>query len=158
MKPKTLKPMIFIGIAIILVGLYFLSKDGEKKCKIELTDIMQTGQFAIGEVRVSPVAAGKFLPYSFCVGDKRIPASWQQPSNKYLLGKSYLYLWIHDRKNDGDFLVIYDPDDPKGKSLVRLDCPIKDSADFRRYVQTITEMRAKGEATIGKLIPGGISE
>lgn len=158
MTSKALKLMILIGIAIILVGLYFVSKNGEKKCKIELTNIMQTGQFSIGEVRVSRVAAGKFLPYSFYIGDEQIASTWYKASNKYLLGKSFIYLWLHDSNEDGDFLVIYDPADPKGKSLVRLDCPIKDSSDFRRYVKTITEMREKDEATIGKLISGGVSE
>lgn len=158
MKPEITNRIVFISIAIILVGLYFLSKDGEKQCKVMLTDIMQTGEFAIGAVRVSRTAKSKFLPYSFYVGSKRIPVTWHQSSNKYLLGRTYTYLWIFDRDDAGDFLVIYDPADPKGNSLVRLDCPIKDSSDFRRYVKTITEMREKGEATIGTLIPGGIPE
>lgn len=118
---------------------------------------MQTGEFAIGAVRNSKTNP-KQLPYSYQFNGKKYSGLWSSVWNKYTLGKSYNYLWLWDSDEAGDFLVIYDPADPKGKTMIRLDCPIKDSADFRRYVQTITEMRAKGEATIGKLIPGGISE
>lgn len=159
MKFITLKKVLIVGGIILVFGLLiWYSNIVEKQGASQLSALMQSGEFAIGEVRVSRVAAGKFLPYSFYSGGERIASTWYKPSNKYLLGKSFIYLWLHDSNKDGNFLVIYDPADPKDKSLVRLDCPIKDSSDFRRYVQTITDMRAKGEATIGNLIPGGISE
>jgi len=42
------------------------------------------------------------------------------------------------------FLVIYDTENPK-ESIIRLDYPIKDSTDFRRYVKEFEQMRKQKE-------------
>jgi len=42
------------------------------------------------------------------------------------------------------FLVIYDTVNPK-ESIIRLDYPIKDSTDFRRYVKEFEQKRKQNE-------------
>jgi len=42
------------------------------------------------------------------------------------------------------FLVIYDTENPK-ESIIRLDYPIKDSTDFRRYVKEFEQKRKQKE-------------
>ncbi len=43
-------------------------------------------------------------------------------------------------KEDDKFLVLYDKKNPK-EAIIRLDYPIKDSADFKRYVKKFEQMR-----------------
>lgn len=116
---------------------------------------MQKGGFAVGYVSCNTTGNPTYIPYEFKINGQLIKELWSNTGNKYLLGKYYHTGWIADRDEEGEFLIIYDPADPEKHSLVRLDCPIRDSADFHRYVDTITALRRKGEAGIGKLIPGG---
>jgi len=132
-----------ILIVILGIGAIIFVKYSDRRSKNEREYLKFNGAFAIGEFtdrsyystngRVSSVG------FEYVVNSKKTTGAdtrcWQDSPKA-----SEVY--IDDKKADvGDkFLVLYDLNKPK-KSIIRLDYPIKDSSDFKKYVKEFEEMR-----------------
>lgn len=108
--------------------------------------IMQTGRFAIGQGQGSDDR--RLMQYRFEADGRRYTGNWTKDDNEWMTGRKSTG-FLSEPGDLQDFLVIYDPDDPK-RSLLRCDCPIGDSIDFRYYVQNFEKLRLQGHIELKK--------
>lgn len=124
---------------IILIGLLFLaaiiyvqlSHKGAKKRRYELS---KKGEFAIGvfEYRIFSKASTYGICFSFNIENKQ----FQNTDFHCFMDSDEAGLAFTDAKRAKEgylFIVIYEKNNPQN-SIIRLDCPIKDSTDFKQYV------------------------
>jgi len=138
------KITLIIIIAFFIGGIFFVQFG--KKDKLAKRNLLKNeGGFAIGIFESRNLSNGRTYSVSF---------SYIVDSRNYRNGDTQCFLDSSKasdaftnrnlaRKKD-KFLVLYDKENPE-KSIIRLDYPIKDSSDFKRYVQEFEQMRKQKE-------------
>lgn len=130
---------IISTVLFIIVGFLYFRYDSNKVAK-KRENFSINGGYAIGvfESRISTRVTLDQISFNYSVNSKKyygIDSGWTDDSSPGT--KSSLINSLHS----GDwFLVIYDINDP-GYAIIRMDRPIKDSSDFKRYVHEFEEMR-----------------
>lgn len=105
----------------------------------EYLRILQTGRFAIGHAKKTTSRQSPLL-YRFEVDGKPYKDNWGAGLNERVTGRLRPDFFLEPGDLQ-DFLVIYDPADPEHMNVLRCDCPINDSVDFRYYVQRFEKLR-----------------
>jgi hypothetical protein len=132
-----------ILVVILVMGGIIFVKYSDKKSKNLREELKLKGSFAIGEFTdrsyYSSNGMVNCIGFSFAIGSKKIrgvdnKCGWDSQE----AGNAFIDKKMADVGNK--FLVLYDLKNPK-KSIIRLDYPIKDSSDFKRYVKEFEEMR-----------------
>lgn len=141
MKHRNTISGIILVIAIVAMIAQLQIKQGNEKKYREYLAIQ--GVYTIGTYSYQPINAASHIPdgvvffitidkkkYSICDFDHGLN---KQVSNNDFVSTT-------DLKRGDQFLVLYEKDKPE-KATIRLNCPIKDSADFKRYIKIFEEMR-----------------
>jgi hypothetical protein len=106
--------------------------------KKERANFSLKGELTIGVITNKGKGHSKSVQYEYVINDKHMrgidPRYDLDPNGSDIFENKVR------SKLGSRFLVVYDAEDPQ-KSIIRLDYPIKDSADFKRYVQEFEEMR-----------------
>lgn len=121
----------------------------------EYLRVLQTGQFTIGHARIITNRQAPVL-YRFEADGKSYKDNWGAVLNERVAGRRWLGFLLEPGKQQ-DFLVIYNPADPEHWNVLRCDCPINDSVDFRYYVQRFEKLRQEGRIELRKLLTEMIS-
>jgi len=140
MKMDKIIVILFIGF---LIGGFFLIQSGLKKNKNKRERLALAGGFAIGAYEGRSMSNNRTysIAYTYLVNSNELRGG---DGHCYDDSSEAAEVFTNPQKtNAGDkFLVIYDTVNPK-ESIIRLDYPIKDSTDFRRYVEEFEQMRRK---------------
>ena len=122
----------------------------------EYLKVLQTGRFAIGHARGTN-DKGR-MKYQFEANGKMLEHDWALKEHKRVTGR-WGRGFLSAPGLEGVYLVIYDSINPDGLSILRCDCPIGDSIDFRYYVQKFEQLRKEGRIqmkhTLDELITDG---
>lgn len=122
----------------------------------EYLELIQTGKFAIGHARGT--SQWKIMRYEFEADGQMYKCSWGIVQNQRIIGGNAPARDFLKRGEKKDYLTIYDPSEPQKMSVLRIDCPIRDSADFRRYVQEFEQLRKEGRIKLRATLNQMISE
>lgn len=135
-----------ILIVILFIGAIIFVQHSDKKSKMKRENLNLMGGLSIGEFTgrsyyTTNGGGVNAISYSFIVNlkeftgaDTRCDEDSPNASDAFHSSK---------KADVGDrFLVLYDMDNPD-KSIIRLDYPVKDSADFKRYVNEFEYIRKK---------------
>jgi len=130
-------------ISLFVIGGILLIQSGKKRNLVKRNLLKYEGGFSIGIFESRNYSNGRTysISFSYTIDDKDYrngdtqcfldsPKAADAFTNKDLA-----------RKKDR-FLVLYNKENPK-ESIIRLDYPIKDSTDFKRYVKEFEEMRKR---------------
>lgn len=129
-------------IYILVFSLLFLYifKSSEKN-RAERENFSKNGNLTIGVIKFKSIG-NKSVSYKYNVENKEFrggdPRYYMDPNGSDVFDDE------EKSKPGKRFLVIYDINNPK-KSIIRLDYPIKDSADFKQYVKEFEQMRKQIE-------------
>ncbi len=133
------KLRIFSVVFFILV--FILVSKLSNKNRSHRDTLNKEGWLTIGVIRAKSYSGSKSVSYTYRVGENELKGgdtNYYMDSHK----SSYVFLDNEKSKPGSKFLVIYDKENPK-ESIIRLDYPIKDSTDFKRYVKEFEEMRKR---------------
>jgi len=132
-----------ILIVILGIGAIIFVEFSDRRGKNKREELKLNGGFAIGEFTdrsyYSSNGMVNSIGYSFAINSKKFRGG---DNNCGWDSREASNAFIDKKKADvGDkFLVLYDLKNPK-RSIIRLDYPIKDSSDFKKYVKEFEEMR-----------------
>lgn len=131
------KLRIFSVILFLLV--FILVSKLSNKNRSHRDTLNKKGWLTIGVIRAKSYSGSKSVSYTYRVGKNELKGG---DTNYYMDSHeaSNIFLDKEKSKLGSKFLVIYDANNPK-KSIIRLDYPIKDSTDFKRYVKEFEQMR-----------------
>lgn len=138
MKMDKIFIILFIGF---LIGGFFLIQSGSKKDKKKRERLALTGGFAIGNYEGRSMSNNRTysIAYTYLVDSNELRGGdghCYDDSSK----AAEVFTDPQKTKTGDKFLVLYNKDKPK-ESIIRLDYPIKDSTDFKRYVKEFEQMR-----------------
>lgn len=140
---KHLKTISVIIIVIAIVAMIASSEIKREKEKKYREYLLFHGSYAIGTYKEMAINSASNIPtgivFSLIVDNKKFSTC----DFHFLLDKKVLendFISDTDLKFGDQFLVLYERKNPK-KAIIRLDCPIKDSSDFKNYVHEFEEMR-----------------
>lgn len=134
------KITLVIIIVFVIGGIVFVNS-GQKKRSNQRVFLNRNGSFGIGvfEGRVGSNGRTYSISFSYVVrgetfknGDTDCPLDSPKSAAAFADRKK--------AKRLDKFLVLYNEECPK-ESIIRLDYPIKDSTDFKRYVKEFERMR-----------------
>jgi len=137
---NTILGIIFV-IAIVAMIAQSQIKIGKEK-KYREYFAMQ-GVYAIGTYSYQPINGASHIPDGvvfFITIDKKKYSicDFYEGLNKQVSNNDFVS--TTNLKRGDQFLVLYEKDKPE-KAIIRLDCPIKDTTDFKRYIKIFEEMR-----------------
>jgi len=137
--------IVLVILIACLIGGFILIQFGSKKSIKEREFLAFNGGFAIGafESRNMSNSSTYSISFNYSVnskeyhgGDTRCFEDSSEAADAFT---------NKDKAKPGDkFLVLYNNEKPK-KSIIRLDYPIRDSSDFKRYVKEFKQMRKQKE-------------
>lgn len=132
-----------IAIVVFLIGGLVIIQSTKKRALSKRNLLFNEGGFAIGTFESRNLSNGRTYSISF---------NYTVEKQKYSGGDTRCYLdspIASDAftnkdlaKKDDAFLVLYKKTNPD-ISIIRLDYPIKDSIDFRKYIKEIEQKRKK---------------
>lgn len=135
MQSRILASLLFLTFIALFI---YYAEEMFKSTKKEREDFSLKGELTIGVITIKGRGHSKLVQFEYVVEDKQL----RRGDTKYYLdsGGSDVFEDKEKSKPGKKFLVIYDANNPK-KSIIRLDYPITDSVDFKRYVKEFEQMR-----------------
>jgi hypothetical protein len=96
------------------------------------------GSYSIGVISSRSYSKPESISFLYIVNNVELKGG----DTKFYMDKNAFEVFNDKEKSKpgSKFLVVYDVNNPK-KSIIRLDYPIVDSTDFRRYVKEFKQMR-----------------
>lgn len=133
---------------VFFLGGVILIQFGSKKSRVKRDSLALYGGFSIGEFNGRSSSASSkgrtsSIVFSYAIDSK----NYKRGDSRCMEDspKAAIAFTDPDKARPGDkFLVLYDKEDPD-RAVIRLDYPIKDSADFKRYVKEFEQMRKQKE-------------
>lgn len=142
MKSTTL---FYNFILIVVIGFFLLAC--ENSTSVDRENLNQYGKLAIGVYLGRTVEEMKTasVVYEYEVNNQ----SFQNSDNECYLdsdkAKKHFYFTEYPLLKGNEFVVLYDSIYPK-TSIIRLDYPLRDSTDFKSYVQEFMKRRSEMES------------
>lgn len=135
MQSKLLSGFLFI---ILIALLFYYINDSLNYSRKEREDFLLKGNYSIGVIKSKSYSKPESISFLYTVNN----AEMKGGDTKFYMDKGAFEVFNDKEKSkpESKFLVIYDANNPK-KSIIRLDYPIKDSTDFKRYVKEFEQMR-----------------
>lgn len=135
MQSKLLSGFLFI---IFIALLFYYINDSLNGSRKEREDFLLKGDYSIGVISSKSYSKPESISFLYTVNNVEMKGG----DTKFYMDKNAFGVFNDKEKSipGKKFLVIYDTNNPK-KSIIRLDYPIKDSSDFKRFVQEFEEMR-----------------
>lgn len=126
-------------IVLTFFGLLFcyINESSNSRRK-ERIDFSLKGELTIGVITIKGRGHSKSVGFEYLVDDKQLRGG--DPLYYMDMNGSDVFEDEEKSKPGSKFLVIYDAHNPK-ESIIRLDYPIKDSADFKRHVKEFEQSR-----------------
>jgi hypothetical protein len=134
------KITLVIIIAFFIGSILFV-QFGKKSKHAKRNLLKNEGGFAIGIIESRNLSNGRTYSISFKYTVDRI--DYRNGDTQCFLDSPISSDAFTNRnlaKRNDKFLVLYDKGDPR-KSIIRLDYPIRDSTDFKRYVKEFEQIR-----------------
>ena len=127
--------IIFIFFGFLFY--YIIKSSNENSTKRE--NFAEKGNLAVGIIKSKSYSGNRSVSYKFYVENNEFSGG----DTRYYMDSNEAYNTFLDNeksKPGKKFLVIYDENIQK-KSIIRLDYPIKDSTDFKRYLKEFEQLR-----------------
>lgn len=135
MQSRILSSLLFLTFFVLFI---YYANEMFKSSKKERKDFSLRGELTIGVITIKGRGHSKSVQFEYVVDDKQLRGG--DPKYDVDPGGSDVFEDKEKSKPGKKFLVIYDANNPK-KSIIRLDYPITDSVDFKRYVKEFEQMR-----------------
>ena len=135
MQSKLLSRFLFIIFIALLFYYIYHSLNYNRK---EREDFLLKGDYSIGIISSKSYSKPESISFLYIVNNVEMKGG----DTKFYMDKNAFVVFNDKEKSKpgSKFLVIYDVNNPK-ESIIRLDYPIKDSTDFKRYVKEFEQMR-----------------
>lgn len=135
MQSKLLSGFLFM---LFIALLFYYINDSLNSSRKKRKDFLLNGDYSIGVISSKSYSKPESVSFLYNVNNVEIKGG----DTKFYLDKNAFEVFNDKEKSKPGkkFLVIYDANNPK-KSIIRLDYPIKDSTDFKRYVKEFEQMR-----------------